>query len=65
MKSIENILSIFGLAIKLDLLVLAAISKSMILGLDSSRAQRYWVFLVTRPNAIRSGCPAGPNNMQV
>jgi len=65
MKNIENILSIFDLAVKLDLLVLAAISKSMILGPDSSRAQRYWVLLVTGPNAIRSGCPAEPNNMQV
>jgi hypothetical protein len=65
MKNIKNILSIFGLAVKLDLLVLAAISKSMILGPDSSTAQRYWVLLVTGPNTIRSGYPAGPNNMQV
>jgi len=65
MKSIKNILNIFGLAVKLDLLVLVAISKSMILGLDSSRAKRYWVLLVTGPNAIKFGCLAGPNNMQV
>jgi len=65
MKSIENILSIFSLAAKLDLLVLTAISNSMLLGPASSKAQRYWVLLVAGPNAIRFGCPTRPNNMQV